>query len=98
MANPEEELSALREQLATLTSRVYRLEQTLGTQAKQTEAQVPVPTQPGQPVSGAQQTVPPATRDTILPKIPLARPPLPPRASSTFHRAGDNELEGKIGR
>ncbi|HEX2327094.1 MAG TPA: DUF2339 domain-containing protein [Candidatus Angelobacter sp.] len=96
MANPQDELSALREQLATLTSRVYKLEQALS--ARQPEPQaLATPRVP--PASVVQPATPPAARNALLPKIPPPPPPMPPAPKiAPLHHAGDNELEGKIGR
>ena len=93
MANPQEELDALKAQVATLTARIYTLEQRLGVAAP-----APPPVMPPQPLAttAKAEQVPPAT-----PPRPAA-PPAPPSFTTlpAIRRPEAKEegsLEKKIG-
>jgi uncharacterized membrane protein len=87
MATPQEELDALRAQVAALTARVHRLEQGAGIQPQVAPAPTTAP-----PVS----TAPPPPPPPVQPR-PVVPPPLTARPASSGVR--DTEaLEGKIGK
>ncbi|MGE5112527.1 MAG: DUF2339 domain-containing protein [Acidobacteriaceae bacterium] len=90
MSNPQDELAALREQLAALTARIYRLEQRTGI--------VPEPQAP-RPPAPAPVAPPPEARVPVLPAPPI--PPIPPRteAATSGERPRATEgLESQIGK
>lgn len=87
---PQSELQAIRQLLAELTNRVYRIEQRLGM-----EAQASTPEDPGKGVLGRA-----AAQSAAAPPQPPAAPPrpLPPRASSiSASLKAQPDLESRIG-
>jgi uncharacterized membrane protein len=91
MADPQDELAALRAQIAALTARIYRLEQKSGLDA-------PPPSElPG----GVYQTTPPSPRTpSVIPIQQKPSTPAPPRVPTfAVEREHDSdELESKIGK
>src|SRR5690348_9876310 len=89
MADLQEELSALRIQIATLTARIHRLEQRAGLMPEQTPQ-----TTAGPPAPLRAPAVPPAR---IAEASPL---PLRPSAgaATSARKHNEEELEGKIGK
>ncbi len=83
MANPQDELEALRAQVSSLTARVYLLEQRLGVTAS------PDP-QPARPVAAEPQR--PVSAPVVAPVIP-PRPPVTPRVAAK----PKTDLEKRIG-
>lgn len=83
MANPQEELDALKTQLAQLTTRIYRLEQMVGAvnvpatpvAAPQPSAAPPPPVPPGTPAAAPPATPPPSYQSPhwqqVLRKTPV---------------------------
>jgi uncharacterized membrane protein len=109
MASPQEEIEALKSQIAALTARVYELEQRSGvaSEAPQRPIPLPRPQLPAPPLAGtmieppsarvAPSSVPAAgSTPTSLPKLPqtIARPSAQP-ISAASHEDGD--LEKRIG-
>jgi uncharacterized membrane protein len=106
MARPEDEIEALRTQVASLTARVYALEQ--GSVAASPAQPQAIPAQqaqpPAPPLSGTMlqppsapivsQPLPPAT--AALPQRPQA-PRQPGNASASRAKREDTDLEKKIG-
>src|SRR5215471_2750820 len=88
MATPQEELDALRAQVAALTARVHRLEQGAGVQPPLAQAPVAAPGAP---------TAPPPPRP-VQPPQPTATVPGPDSPPSTPRVRGAGDLEGKIGK
>jgi uncharacterized membrane protein len=91
MPNEQEELAALRAQVAALTSRIYRIEQRVGLEA----AAPPVQPEPAAPVAASSTTLvtpppPPPVFGSISPPVPGP----PPRARGDRET---QELETKIG-
>src|SRR5512142_1245375 len=88
MSNPQDELAALREQLAALTARIYRLEQRTGIIPEPQASRPPAPT-----VSAP----PPEARVPVLP-APMPPIPLRPEAATSAARPRATEgLESQIG-
>src|SRR6185369_4426054 len=76
MPNEQEELAALRAQVAALTSRIYRIEQRVGLEA----AAPPVQPEPAAPVAASSTTLvtpppPPPVFGSISPPVPGPPPP-----------------------
>jgi uncharacterized membrane protein len=95
MASEQEDLAALRLQVASLTARVHQLEQQAGFDplaAPVTTARPPVATAPQTPIARAEN-----------PSRPLVPPPPPPPRTPTFAvpgslKPGGDDLEGRIGK
>jgi uncharacterized membrane protein len=94
MASEQEDLAALRLQVASLTARVHKLEQQAGFDplaAPVTTARPPVATVPQTPVAGPEN-----------PSRPFVPPPPPPRtpafAVPGSLKPGGDDLEGRIGK
>src|SRR5438876_6416826 len=89
MADPPDELEALKAHLASLTARVYRLEQT-----SQLVSEMQTPTTPGRPPGAALQPPPvlPASVEPLPSAPPQGQPSLP-----IASKKGDANLEKKIG-
>src|SRR5215471_244468 len=87
MATPQEELDALRAQVAALTARVHRLEQGAG---------VPPPLAQAPVVAAGASTAPPPPRP-VQPQ-PTAAVPGSGSPPSTPRVRGAGDLEGKIGK
>lgn len=90
MSTPQDELEALRSQLAALTARVYRLEQNAGMLAD-APPKTDVPTQEPKTVSSVHDLA--ASRKQGIPPAALERQP---RAVAVEREEAD--LEGKIGK
>ena len=89
MADPPDELEALKAHLASLTARVYRLEQT-----SQLVSEMQTPTTPGRPPGAALQPPP------VLPASVEPLPSAPPQGQPSLtiaSKKGDANLEKKIG-
>src|SRR4051812_37509094 len=108
MANPQDELEALRAQMASLTARVHRLEQSARIESPLTSGTVAVPA-PAIPRSPAEQpTITVSREDAERRATPTPPPPpmphIPPRpsmAAPTFAQMGQGSsesLEGTIGK
>ena len=82
MSNPQDELAALREQLAALTARIYRLEQRTGIVSEPQASRPPAPA----PVA------PPA--EARAPVLPAPMPPIPPRPQTVPPAARPRTAEG----
>ena len=94
MANPEDDLEALRAQLSALTARVYRLEQKTGIEPKVYQGVSPAP--PAAPVPP--QAKAPIVAQTSAPPPKPAGPPFIPPLLSAGKRTGAADLEGTIGK
>jgi uncharacterized membrane protein len=108
MANPQDELEALRAQVASLTARVHRLEQSAGVEPSFPAGTVAAPMPPSPPRSTAEQAPISVSReDTERRTFPLQPPPpprvpprpdvAPPKFAQTAHRSSQ-DLEGTIGK
>ncbi len=110
--NIEQQFALLREQLAQLTQRVYRLEQMLGERvpAPSAAAGTPPPAQPTSTVQMPPAPPPPMPEQTAPPpairvsvEVPLPPPPAPPRtlehyaAQAPAGREAEESLEMRIG-
>jgi len=109
MANPQDELEALRAQVASLTARVHRLEQSTGiepqfsgTPAAATSPPIPRSTAEQPPISVSREDTerrafplqpPPPPMPQIPPKPGIA----PPKFAQKAHRSSQ-DLEGTIGK
>jgi len=89
MANPPDELEALKAHLASLTARVYRLEQ-----RSQLVSEPQTPTTPGRPPGAAPQ--PPPVLPASVEPLPSTPPPGQP-SLLIASKKGDANLEKKIG-
>src|SRR5215467_14398611 len=76
MANPQDELEALRAQLASLTARVYRLEERAGAGQQTSAETVPLPPAPVPPKAAPPVTV---SRGDLQQKPLTPMPAIPPR-------------------
>lgn len=84
MANPQDDLEALKAQVASLTARIYMLEQRLGITAPPGSQPVrPVVVEPQKPVS------PPTAAPPIIPPRPAVTPPIAAKPKT--------DLEKRIG-
>src|SRR5438445_6349054 len=100
MANPQDELEALRAQVASLTARVHRLEQSAGI-----EPQFSGTPAAATPPSAGQPPISVSREDTERRTFPLQPPPPPmphiplaaPKFAQTAHRSSQ-DLEGTIGK
>ena len=92
MATPQEELEALRAQVAALSARIYELEIRAGLKARVYQGLMPGEALPQKP---AESQTPPAGKGT-----PVAAPPFPVPFSSVAPPRSRNreDLEGTIGR
>lgn len=110
MANPQDELEALRAQVASLTARVHRLEQSTGIEPQFSGTPAAATPQPPIPRSTAEQPPISVSReDTERRAFPLQPPPppiqrippkpgvAPPKFAQTAHRSSQ-DLEGTIGK
>src|SRR2546426_657903 len=88
MATPQEELEALRAQVAALTARVHRLEQGTGIEPPAVRAPVAPP---------ATAAAPPPPPQPVQQRPVVTRPALPTKPVTPAAR-GSAELEGKIGK
>ena len=106
MAGPEDEIEALRTQVASLTARVYALERrgVSAPEARQQPVPAEQPQSPAPPLSGTMLQPPSAT--TVSQPRPPASAPLPPRPqpprqpgtlSAPRAKREDTDLEKKIG-
>jgi uncharacterized membrane protein len=105
MASPQDEIEALKTQIASLTARVYALERKGGAAPESLQPSVPsAPSHlPAPPPSEATLRPPPAPVAAHTP--PNARAPLPPRpytplptiGASSRNAPADTDLEKKIG-
>jgi uncharacterized membrane protein len=110
MANPQDELEALRAQVASLTARVHRLEQSAGVEPQ--FSGTPAAATPQQPITRSTAEQPPISvsrEDTERRTFPLQPPPppmprippkpgvAPPKLAQTAHRSSQ-DLEGAIGK
>ncbi len=102
MADPREdqqnELQALRVQMADLTARVYRLEQKEQKELKAADAAMQ---QPERPVAPKSEPSPRQTPPPLPSTVPAAQTrPIPPPSFATTTRSGHHseELESKIGK
>jgi uncharacterized membrane protein len=94
MANPQEELEALRAQIAALSARVYELEIRAGLKARIHQGLTPGEATPQKP---AELPMPLSAREIQASVAPPPRPePLP--SNPTPRRAHREDLEGTIGR
>ena len=97
MPNLQDELAALREQVAALTGRIYRLEQRAGIEAAG-EPQPPLePTPKAMPGGPPPPTPPLASPQTFQPLESLSTPPSHSGAFGIETERDTNELENKIG-
>src|SRR5215831_15295396 len=103
MANPQDELDALRQQVAALTARVHRLEQGAGLEPKietpsvQSSVERPAaPMQAPPPPGSARPPIPPPSAASIQP--PNMQRPVTPSAPSRPRSIQTGDLEGTIGR
>jgi uncharacterized membrane protein len=107
MANPQDELEALRAQVASLTARVHRLEQSARTQPQVTEA---VATPPAITRTPEQPPITVSREDTARQATPTPPPPMPlplhvpprpnvaaPKIAHPTPRSSES-LEGTIGK
>ena len=99
MANPQDELEALRAQMASLTVRVHRLEQSAGIEP-QFSATPAAPT-PQPPISVSREDTerrafPLQPPPPPMPRIP-PKPSAPPKFAQAAHRSSQ-DLEGTIGK
>jgi uncharacterized membrane protein len=83
---PQSELEAIRQALAELTTRVYRMEQRL-----QMAAPAPVPSAPVRAEPAA------AVPSPVSPQRPAPPPPIPPRAGIAASVKSQANLESRIG-
>jgi uncharacterized membrane protein len=83
---PQSELEAIRQALAELTTRVYRMEQRL-----QMAAPAPVPSAPVRAEPAA------AVPSPVSPQRPAPPPPIPPRAGIAASVKSQADLESRIG-
>ena len=106
MASPQEEIEALRSQVAALTARVYDLERKSGVTFEARQQSIPAEqTQPPTtPLSGTMlqpPSAPIASRPLPAASAPLPERPRTPLQPSTVSRSGaareDTDLEKKIG-
>jgi uncharacterized membrane protein len=109
MANPQDELEALRAQVASLTARVHRLEQSAGIEPQITSGTAIAATPPPPPVTRPPAEQPPITisradaeRGPVPPPPPMPHiPPRPnvaaPKFAQTPQRSSE-DLEGTIGK
>jgi len=104
MANPQDELEALRAQVASLTARVHRLEQSAGIEPQFSAATPPPPAVPRPPGEEARIRVlrEEAERGPVPPPPPMphipARPAVAaPRLAPSAQRSSE-DLEGTIGK
>ncbi|HET8891376.1 MAG TPA: DUF2339 domain-containing protein [Candidatus Angelobacter sp.] len=109
MANPQDDLEALRAQVASLTARVHRLEQSAGVEPQfsgtPTAATSPPPAGP----TARQPSISVSREDTErrafplqpppppMPTIPPKREAAPPKLAQAAHRSSES-LEGTIGK
>ena len=99
MASEQDDLAALRAQVASLTARVHRLEQQTGVEPLDVQS-VRAPRQPQVP-AGSQEP----TQSAVPPSRPSMPPPPPPRAPGFASTIGakhpaksSDDLEGQIGK
>jgi uncharacterized membrane protein len=110
MANPQDELEALRAQVASLTARVHRLEQSTGIEPQFSGTTAAVTPQAPIPRSATEQPPISVSReDTERRAFPLQPPPpplprippkpgvAPPKFAQAAHRSSQ-DLEGTIGK
>ena len=94
MANPQDDLEALKAQVASLTARIYMLEQRLGIAAQPAQ-------QPARPVAAEPQkpVAPPATvtSPASIPAPPPLRPLIPPPSLTQEAARPKTDLEKRIG-
>jgi uncharacterized membrane protein len=96
MDAPHSDLEAIRQLLADLTARVYRIERKLGMEAQPAvEPRVP-DTAPAQPAPSRPVAPPPAVVDKPASAVP-APPPILPRARAVAPVGADENLESRIG-
>jgi len=108
MANPQDELEALRAQMASLTARVHRLEQSARIEPPLTSGTVAAPTPPITRSPAEQPTITVSREDAERRGTPTPPPPpmpqIPPRpsvAAPTFAQTpqrSSEDLEGTIGK
>jgi uncharacterized membrane protein len=108
MANPQDELEALRAQVASLTARVHRLEQSTGVEPPFLAGTVASPTPPAPPGTRPPSEPPikvlreEAERGPVPPPPPMPHiPPRPNVAAPKFAQAAQRSsesLEGTIGK
>jgi uncharacterized membrane protein len=102
MDTPHSDLEAIRQILADLTTRVYRIERKLQMDAPSLErrppavAETPVPSPPS-PIPPAPAVPPPSTTPPHAPYVVNAQPHTPPRAPYAVRGESDSDLETRIG-
>jgi uncharacterized membrane protein len=103
MASPQEEIEALKSQIASLTARVYYLEQTSSADSEAQQQGIPAeqPQTPTPPPGGTMLESPSApivSHPLPAASAPLPRTPMQPITLSTSGASrGDTDLEKKIG-
>jgi uncharacterized membrane protein len=111
MANPQDELEALRAQVASLTARVHRLEQSARIEPSLTAGTVAAPAQPPPPITrspaeqptitvsreDAERRATPTPPPPPMPHIPPRRDIGAPKFAQTPQRSSES-LEGTIGK
>ena len=104
MSSPQEEIEALRSQVAALTARVYHLEQQSGVVSEARQQAIPEEQPQAPPPIGTMQQ--PLSSPIVSPQLPVASAPLPQRPSPPLQRSAlsksgaaheDGDLEKKIG-
>ncbi|HEV7522659.1 MAG TPA: DUF2339 domain-containing protein, partial [Candidatus Angelobacter sp.] len=109
MANPQDELEALRAQVASLTARVHRLEQSARIEPQITSGTVAAPAPPLPPITrslGEEARIrvlrEEAERGPVPPPPPMphipARPDMAPPKFAQAARQSSEDLEGTIGK
>src|SRR5438270_9815622 len=108
MANPQDELEALRAQMASLTARVHRLEQSAGVEPSITSGTAVAPTQPITRAPAEQPPITVSREGAERRAFPLQPPPPPmphiprsdiaaPKFAQPAQRSSE-DLEGTIGK
>lgn len=95
MANPQEELEALRAQIAALSARVYELEIRAGLKARVYQGLTPGE---APPQNVAEPPTPPFPKETAAASVPPPPPRAPEFSASPAGRRDRDDLEGTIGR
>src|SRR6202011_4166540 len=95
MDTPHSDLEAIRQILADLTTRVYRIERRLQMDAITAERHSPVVAEIPPPVKSSEAPTSAASSHPIPPSAPP--PYIPPRTSMVSHVQTDSDLESRIG-